>query len=295
MSRPKFTAAAVALLTLVAAAACGAPASNGGAAAAITGVPPLPKKAVSLNIIDVAGAAQLTEPAIKRFVAEHPDIVSGYTITKAPAPELAGKIKAEQAAGHLDIDMVLTGVDGLSSGQASDVWQPILPNFASKFPDLTANYQPGAAKMQELAKGQAVEVVYSPGGPFLEYMPNKVDQAPDSPEALLAWAKAHPNQFEYARPANSGPGRTFLMSLPYLLGDKDPKDPINGWDKTWAYLKELNNYIEYYPTGTGVTMKELGEGTRSMVATQMGWYINPRVEPQAGFSLMSRPTQTRPR
>jgi poly(A) polymerase len=29
------------------------------------------------------------------------------------------------------------------------------------------------------------------------------------------------------------------MGLPYLLGDKDPQDPIAGWDKTWKYLKEL--------------------------------------------------------
>jgi putative spermidine/putrescine transport system substrate-binding protein len=26
----------------------------------------------------------------------------------------------------------------------------------------------------------------------------------------------------------------FLMGLPYILGDKDPKDPEKGWDKTWA-------------------------------------------------------------
>ena len=68
----------------------------------------------------------------------------------------------------------------------------------------------------------------------------------------------------YARPANSGPGRTFIMGLPYILGDKNPKDPVNGWDKTWAYLKELNSCIEYYPTGTGAVMKELGEGSRDM-------------------------------
>ena len=51
----------------------------------------------------------------------------------------------------------------------------------------------------------------------------------------------------YARPANSGPGRTFMMGLPYILGDKDPKDPVTGWDKTWAYLRELNAFVEYYP------------------------------------------------
>ena len=56
------------------------------------------------------------------------------------------------------------------------------------------------------------------------------------------------------------------MGLPYLLGDKDPMDPVKGWDKTWAYLKELGKYIEYYPTGTGAMMKELGEGSRDMIA-----------------------------
>ncbi len=66
------------------------------------------------------------------------------------------------------------------------------------------------------------------------------------------------------------------MGLPYLLGDKDPKDPIAGWDKTWAYLKELNSCIEYYPTGTGAVMKELGEGSRDMTVTVTGWDINPR-------------------
>ncbi len=49
-----------------------------------------------------------------------------------------------------------------------------------------------------------------------------------------------------------------MMGLPYILGDKDPSDPVKGWDKTWAYLKELGEYIEYYPTGTGAD----DEGTR---------------------------------
>ena len=80
----------------------------------------------------------------------------------------------------------------------------------------------------------------------------------------------------YARPANSGPGRTFVMGLPYLLGDKDPMDPIKGWDKTWAYLKELDGCIEYYTPGTTASMKELGEGTRDIIATTTGWDVNPR-------------------
>ncbi len=90
------------------------------------------------------------------------------------------------------------------------------------------------------------------------------------------WAKANPGRFMYAQPANSGPGRTFLMGLPYLLGDEDPRDPVNGWDKTWAYLKELNQYVDFYPSGTADTMKALANGSANIIATTTGWDINPR-------------------
>ncbi|MDA4630788.1 hypothetical protein NZA98_06610, partial [Escherichia coli] len=61
-------------------------------------------------------------------------------------------------------------------------------------------------------------------------MPDRVKKVPTTVEELLAWAKENPNKFLYARPANSGPGRTFLMGLPYLLGDSNPHDPVKGWD-----------------------------------------------------------------
>ncbi len=67
------------------------------------------------------------------------------------------------------------------------------------------------------------------------------------------------------------------MGQPYLLGDKDPRDPVKGWDKTWAFLKELNTCIEYYTAGTGPMMKELGEGSRDMTVTMTGWDLNPRI------------------
>jgi putative spermidine/putrescine transport system substrate-binding protein len=131
--------------------------------------------------------------------------------------------------------------------------------------------------MQELAQNQGIEVAFMPAGPLLEYNPAKVKQVPTTPAELLAWCKANPNRFIYARPANSGPGRTFIMGLPYILGDKDPKDPVKGWDKTWAFLKELNACVEYYPSGTGAVMKELGEGSRDMTVTMTGWDLNPRI------------------
>jgi putative spermidine/putrescine transport system substrate-binding protein len=235
-----------------------------------------PKSPVTINVVDVAGNLALTQDAMQNFATKNPSLVAKINFTKAPAPELPGKLKAMQGAGRSDIDLVLTGTDFLAAGIEQGLLQKILPDQASKFPNLIANYQPAAAKMQELAGDYGIEVAFMPAGPLLEYNPDKVKQVPTTPQELLAWCKANPNKLIYARPANSGPGRTFVMGLPYLLGDKDPKNPAS-WDKTWAYLKDLNTCIEYYPTGTGAVMKEVGEGSRDMTVTMTGWDLNPRI------------------
>lgn len=231
---------------------------------------------VSLNVVDVAGNLQLTQKAIETFKEKNPTLVSNVTFTNAPAPQLPGKLKAMQAAGRADIDLVLTGTDALAAGIEQNLWLKLLPDSAGAFPGVLDRYAPGPRKMQDLAQGFGLEVTYMPAGPLLEYNPAKVSDPPKTPEQLLAWCKAHPNKLIYARPANSGPGRTFLMGLPYVLGDKNPQDPINGWDKTWAFLKQLNDCVPYYPGGTSAVMKELGEGTRDMTVTVTGWDINPR-------------------
>jgi putative spermidine/putrescine transport system substrate-binding protein len=231
---------------------------------------------VAINIVDVAGNLQLTQKAFEAFKAKYPQLVSNITFTNAPAPQLPGKIKAMQAAGRSDIDLVLTGTDALAAGIEQRLWMKLLPDQAAAFPGVLDKYAPGPRKMQDLAQGYGIEVTYMPAGPLIEYNPAKVTDPPKTPEQLLAWCKAHPDKLIYARPANSGPGRTFLMGLPYVLGDKNPQDPINGWDKTWAFLKQLNDCIPYYPGGTSAVMKELGEGSRDMTVTVTGWDINPR-------------------
>jgi putative spermidine/putrescine transport system substrate-binding protein len=239
--------------------------------------PALPPAPVMLNVIDVAGQLQLTQRAMEEYAKANPRLVAKISFTQAPAPELPGKIKAQQDAGRVDIDLVLTGTDGLAAGIDQKLWVPLVTDYASALPKLSEIYLPGALKMQALAQDQAVCVVFCPAGPIIEYMPDAVKQAPKTAQELLDWTKAHPKRFIYARPANSGPGRTFLQGLPYLLGDKDPMDPDKGWDKTWAYLVELGRNIEYYPTGTGAVMKELAEGSRDMIASHLGWDLNPRI------------------
>jgi len=239
--------------------------------------PALPSSPVSLNVIDVAGQLQLTQAAMEAFAKANPNMVSRIAFSQAPAPELPGKLKAQQAAGRVDIDLVLTGTDALSAGIDQNLWVPLVTDYAGVLPKLQDIYLPGAWKMQGLAQNEAVCVVYCPAGPIIEYMPDAVKVPPKTAQELLDWTKAHPKRFLYARPANSGPGRTFLQGLPYILGDKDPMDPKDGWDKTWSYLVELGKNIEYYPTGTGATMKELGEGSRDFIASHLGWDLNPRI------------------
>ncbi|MCT2584212.1 extracellular solute-binding protein [Actinophytocola gossypii] len=261
---------------LAAMVACGAPEENTPASAP-SSVPDKPSQPVELNILDVAGNLQLTQGMIDEFARENPDVVSAVDYTKATSPEMPGKLQAEQRGGNAQTHLVLTGTDGLASVIEQELVLELLPTFADRFPGLEENYLPAAAAMHELAQGQGVTITFYPSGPLLEYDPRRVADPPGTAQELLDWAKANPGKFQYAQPANSGPGRTFLMGLPYILGDEDPKDPENGWDKTWQYLAELGQYVDYYPSGTTDTMKNLANGTANIVATTTGWDINPRV------------------
>jgi len=244
-----------------------------------SGVPETPSAPVTLNILDVAGNQRLTGVMVDAFVAEHPDIISAVTWESAGSPDLVGTIKPQVDSGSLSVDLVMTGNDGLSAGIEQDLWEPIVADFGDRLTNMD-NYIEPAAAMQELAGDHGVVMTYDPSGPLLQYDPAVVTDVPTTPEELLAWAQANPGKFGYARPANSGPGRTFLMGLPYMLGDSDPSDPENGWDKTWAYLKELGQTISSYPTGTGQVITNMADGTWSLIPTTTGWDINPRATGQ---------------
>ena len=76
----------------------------------------MPTSPVTINIVDVAGNLALTQDAIEPIQKKNPKLVAKINFTKAPAPELPGKLKAMQGAGRSDIDLVLTGTDFLAAG-----------------------------------------------------------------------------------------------------------------------------------------------------------------------------------
>ncbi|GEP62650.1 ABC transporter substrate-binding protein [Clostridium beijerinckii] len=231
---------------------------------------------ITLNIIDVSGSMQLVGDSIDQFKAANPDLIGDVVVKKSTALEVPSLLKAQILSEDMKTNLIFTGIDGLSTCIDRDVIENIMPTYGSRFPDLESNYSSGAKATYDLVKGYAITYVYSPSGPFFTYNPDTVQNIPKTPDELLAFAKANPEKFTYARPAGSGPGRIFLQGLPYILGDKDPKDPKT-WDKTWAYLKELNQYIDYYPAKTGTTFTELKAGKRSIIASQLGWDMNQRI------------------
>jgi putative spermidine/putrescine transport system substrate-binding protein len=282
MIRRRSLIAAGAAAMAVAFAACGEPETKSpaneasSAPADLTGSPALPRNPITLNVIDGGGDLQLSQPAIDEFVKANPKLVKKVTYSKSTGPELAGKVQAGQRAGKVQYNLVVAGYGEIAAGAQQGLWQKLLPNFSKTLGDVETDYQEGARKMFRQVDGFALTSYYNPNGPLLEYNPAKVSTPPRTPAQLLAWAKAHPKKFTYARPANSGPGRTLLMGLPYVLGDSDPRDPDKGWDKTWAFLKSLDSYVDHYPSGTGVTMDELTSGAVDMIASTTGWDVNPR-------------------
>ena len=257
-------------------AACSAPTSAASGATPAATLASTPKSPVTLNILDVAGNLALTKPAIEAFKSAHPEIVSNVTYSTGTAPQLPAKLKAEQAGGNVQTSLVLTGTDGLASGITDGLYYNLKSYYDQFFPGLMSNYQTAAANMATLAQDQGIEIVWYPSGPLIEYNPATVKTVPSTTDELLSWAQANPGKYQYAQPRNSGPGRTWLMGLPYLLGDSDPTDPTNGWSKTWAYLTELSKYVSTYPSGTTATMKNIASGTVDIIASTTGWYINGR-------------------
>jgi putative spermidine/putrescine transport system substrate-binding protein len=111
----------------------------------------MPGSPVTLNIVDVAGNLQLTQRGFEAYRAANPKLVSRISFTQAPAPEIPGKIKAQQDANRVDIDMVLTGNDALAAGMDQKLWAPLLTQYGAKLPKLNDILLPNAIKMQAQA------------------------------------------------------------------------------------------------------------------------------------------------
>ena len=262
--------AAAAVLCTALVSACGAPTSATSASSSSTSSPVKPTSPIALTILDGGGDLKGGgQAAIAQFVKDNPDLVSSVTYQTAAATDVTGKVKAQQLGGSVSTSLVLGGPDVLGAAEAQHILLQQLPAQAAGLPDLTTIQDEGRANFQNMSNGYGLLVNYDPNGPFVDYNPSAVSasQVPITPDAILAWAKAHPGKFGYANPADSGSGRAFIEALPYMLGDTDPADPVNGWTKTWAYLQQLGQYITSYPTSSTILAQQFGTGQLDVIPT----------------------------
>ena len=276
-------AVAVALVATLSAAmlsACGAPTSaSSSSSAASTGAPVKPSSPIALTILDGGGDLKGGgQAAIEAFVKANPDLVSGVTYQTAAATDVTGKIKAQQMGGSVSISMILGGPDVLGAAQAQHVLLQQIPEQNASLPDWSGIQDAGRSAFQQMSGGDGVLIDYDQNGPFIDYNASAVSaaQVPTTPQALLDWAKAHPGKFAYADPNNSGSGRAFIETLPYMLGDSNPADPANGWNKTWAYLEQLGHYVHSYPTSSTLLAQQFGTGQLDLIPTVISHDISFR-------------------
>jgi putative spermidine/putrescine transport system substrate-binding protein len=255
-------------------------------------MPASAQQPITVSILDNGGDLASTGVIIENYKKAYPNKVKEIKIQRGPAPETPAKIKAQQDAGRADINLILTGQDAGSVLAANKQLVQLFPTYDKMFPKDELKEE--AKILQDEGGGYLIPTVVNAGGPVFVYNPKKVQKPPKTADEFLAWAKANPQRFLYARPANSGPGRSIMCGLPFILGDKAPMDPEKGWDKAWAYMKELGKYMEYYPTGTLFTLREFAQEQRWMIAGIMEWDMKPRAEgvipPESKITVLDNTT-----
>src|SRR5208282_4408517 len=123
-SVPRVRAASGAALALAAALVLMAPTPAARAAEPIT-----------LSIIDTGGDLTSTQAIIENYKKANPQKVRDIKLQRAPAPEVPAKIKAQQDAGRLDINLILTGQDGGSLLAANGQLIKLFPTYEKRFPE----------------------------------------------------------------------------------------------------------------------------------------------------------------
>src|SRR2546425_4031759 len=148
---------------------------------------------ITISIVDVSGDLSSTRAIIENYQKANPQKVKVVNFQRAPAPELPAKIKAQQDAGRVDVNLLLVGQDAGSVLAHNGQLVKLFPQYATLFPrdELT---DAGKVLLAE-GEGYLLPSVVSNGGPVFIYNPARVKQPPKQAEEVKAWGTANPGQF----------------------------------------------------------------------------------------------------
>ena len=280
-TRRKALAAAAIVGTAAAHRAAAPPAppggETGGAGRRPATCPTRPSEPVTLNILDVAGNLQLTQRDDRRLRGEEPrDRVQG----DHREGHRAGAGRQGQGRSRTPAASTSTWCSPAPTGCPPASSRACGPRCCRDFADRLVgmeNYLEPAAAMQELAGDQGVVVTYYPSGPLHRVRARPRRHARRRPPRSCS-PTPRPTRARSAtrgRPT-PGPGRTFLMGLPYMLGDNDPKDPDERLGQDLGLPRGAGQDVTSYPSGTAGHDEEPGQRHLDIIASTTGWDINPR-------------------
>lgn len=185
--------------------------------------------------------------------------------------EVISKIKAQGNNGN--IDLVITGLDGLPMGIEEGLWEQMVPNYSEEIHK--SEWNEIAEAYIETYDGYGVPITTGSGGPILVYNSDKVKNPPTTYEELKEWINENPGKFTYPAVPSSGPARGFFLGLAQSMGE-DFNNP-DSLDKTWTYLEEIDKTISNYPTKTSDSFTALYDGSVDIIPHYPFWFANLKV------------------
>jgi len=116
------------------------------------------------------------------------------TFSRAPSPELPAKLKAMQAAGRVDIDLVLTG-PALVGRRSSKALDGIAARARGGASETGGTYTRPRSRCIRRSPATGPAVAYSPSGSDPAIRAERAGKAPTTAAELLDWTRARPNKF----------------------------------------------------------------------------------------------------
>jgi putative spermidine/putrescine transport system substrate-binding protein len=220
---------------------------------------------IELAVLDLANL-HLAAPMLRDFEAASGGRYAGGSIIPGEIGDIPYEIREAVEAGAASFDLAFAPLLGARMGIEAGIWQPLDDWLLPALPPLEALLSPAALAGWGRFAPFALPIVLGPGGPLLCGRPGRFGTLPASPAALLDWARENPGRFLYARPPLSPSGWMFVGALPHLLGDRDPTDPVNGWDRTWPYLRELGRQMSHYAVADEAAAEEFADGDCDLLA-----------------------------
>src|SRR2546422_10137684 len=198
MRRVVFTAALVVLVASVIALA--------------PSTPPSAQGPITLSVIDVSGDLSSTRVIIENYQKANPQKIKAVNFQRAPAPELPAKIKAQQDAGRVDVNLLLVGQDAGSVLASNGQLVKLFPQYDALFP--RDELSEAGKGLQAEGEGVLLPSVVSNGGPRFFSNPPKAEEPPKTAPHQKGWGEDHHRQLACTRPAHSPPRPPPLLRLP---------------------------------------------------------------------------------